>query len=212
MKRLIALVEGPGDVTAVPVLLRKLFQQNHDFDWMPGDPMKVGELPALRKKLRNFAEALRIKMNDGKCHGVLVLLDMEDGCPRDEAWALASDFAAFGLPYPVAVVFAYREYEEWLVASLPTIAPNVASLPNVLVRDYPIEGKRGVKEWLTRQMPAGTIYKETTDQASFTAYLNAELALECRSFQRLTKAVAEITRGNVATSRGVVSPTDPQQK
>lgn len=209
MKRLIALVEGPGDMTAVPVLLRKLFQQNNIFNWMPGDPMRVGELSALKKRLRNFAEALRIKMNEGKCHGVLVLLDMEDGCPRDEAWALAAEFATFGLPCPVAVVFAHREYEEWLVASLPTIAPHVACFPDTLARDYPIEGKRGVKEWLTRQMPAGTIYKETTDQASFTAHLNTDLALECRSFQRLTKAIDEIIAGSATTSRGVVSPIAP---
>lgn len=208
MKRLIALVEGPGDVTAAPVLLRKLLQKTNTYDWIPGDPMKVGELPALRKKLRNFAEALRIKMHEGKCHGVLVLLDLEDGCPRTEAWALAADFAAFGLPYPVAVVFAHREYEEWLVASLPTIAPNVSSLPDELQRDYPIEGKRGVKEWITRQMPTGTIYKETTDQAGFTALLEIDLALECRSFRRLYKAVSEIIAYSNSNGRGIVTPLE----
>ena len=136
MKQLIALVEGPGDLAAVPVLLRKLLQQANLFDWRPGDLMKVGELPALRKRLDKFAGALRIKMTSNQCHGVLVLLDLEDGCPRAEAWQLAAEFAAFGLPYPVAVVFAHRKYEEWLVASLPTIAPNSLSLANNLVRNY----------------------------------------------------------------------------
>ena len=206
MKQLIALVEGPGDLAAVPVLLRKLLQQANLFDWRPGDPMKAGELPALRKHLHRVAEALRIKMNAGKCHGVLVLLDLEDGCPRAEAWALAAEFAAFGLPYPVAVVFAHREYEEWLVASLPTIAPNSLSLADNLVRNYEPETKRGVKEWLSSHMPYGTIYKETIDQAVFTQHLDVALAQECRSFQRLLKAVSEITAPSEATSRGVATP------
>ena len=206
MKQLIALVEGPGDLTAVPVLLRKLLQQANSYDWMPGIPTRVGELPALRKHLHRVAEALRIKMNAGKCHGVLVLLDLEDGCPRAEAWALAAEFAVFGLPYPVAIVFAHREYEEWLVASLPSIAPNTSTLAGDLVRDYPVESKRGVKEWLTSRMPRGTIYKETIDQEAFTRHLDITLAQECRSFRRLLKAVGEITALSEATSRGVATP------
>ena len=206
MKRLIALVEGPGDVAAVPVLLRMLLQQATLFEWQPGDPMKVNGLAHLRKRLPSFAEALRIKMHEGKCHGVLVLLDLEDGCPRDEARALAAEFAAYGLPYPVSIVFAHREYEEWLVASLPTIAPRTFLLANELVRDYPAESKRGVKEWLTSKMPRGAIYKETTHQEEFTRSLDATLAAQCRSFRRLVHALSELTNLATSQTRGSATP------
>lgn len=209
MKRLIALVEGPGDQAAVPVLLRKLFKQAKRYDWQPGDMMRVGELPRLRKKLGNYAEALRIKMHEGTCHGVIVLLDLEDGCPRDEAWTLATEFAAFGLPYPVAVVFAHREYEEWLVASLTSIAPHTDLLPDGVRRDYEIETKRGVKEWLTDRMPAGRIYRETIHQEEFTSRLEPAYALECRSFQRLVAAVGELVAGSSLSEtdrRGSTTP------
>ena len=206
MKRLIVLVEGPGDVAAVPVLLRMVLQQANLFDWQPGDPMKVNGLTALRKRLPSFAEALRIKMNDNKCHGVLVLLDLEDGCPRAEAATLAAEFATYGLPYPISIVFAHREYEEWLVASLPTIAPCTSLLKDDLVRDYAIENKRGVKEWLTSKMPHGSIYKETTHQEEFTRNLDITLAQQCRSFQRLLHAVAELTNPPLPLVRGSATP------
>ena len=206
MRRLVTLVEGPGDMAAVPVLLHKLLRHNSVFDWQPGDSMRVGGLIPLRKRLSSFAETLRIKMHSGLCHGVLVLLDLEDGCPRDEAWALATEFASFGLPYPVCVVFAHREYEEWLVASLPTIAPQTQLLADGLTRNYPIEGKRGVKEWLTSNMPRGSIYKETTHQEEFTRSLDISLAQECRSFRRLVKAFDEVINQEAPCPRGVSSP------
>lgn len=212
MKHLITLVEGPGDVAAVPVLLRQLLRRAQAYDWQPADPMKVDGLGALRKRLTKFAEALRIKMNAGKCHGVLVLLDLDEGCPRAEALALAAAFAAFGLPYPVAVVFAHREYEEWLVASLPSIAPQVPLLPPGLLRTYAVEGKRGVKGWLTEQMPSGFIYKETTHQEEFTRYLDPDLAQECRSFRRLLSGLAEVITGAGqpdALRRGQATPLQP---
>ncbi len=195
MKYLTTLVEGPGDVAAVPVLLRQLLRRAQAYEWQPAEPMKVDGLGALRKRMTKFAEALRIKMNAGTCHGVLVLLDLDDGCPRAEAVALAADFAAFGLPYPVAVVFAHREYEEWLVASLPTIAPQTPLLSNDLTRDYAMESKRGVKGWLTAHMPSGCIYKETTHREEFTRHLDPDLAQECRSFRRLLGGMAEVLTG-----------------
>jgi len=194
MKRvIIPLVEGQGDVAAVPVLLRKLLKASGHYGWQPGPPMRVGGLLKLRQNLARTAEALRIKLRAGEGHAVLVLLDLDrDGCPRAEALALAAELAAFGLPGPVAVVLAYREYEEWLVASLPSIAPTTPLLPDALRRDYPAESKPGVKEWLTRQMPAGFIYRETIHQEAFSQHLSPELARECRSFQRLEHAIEEL--------------------
>lgn len=204
MKHLLTLVEGQGDVAAVPVLLRRLLKASARYDWQPGPPLRVGELPKLRQNLRRTAEALRIKMRAGECHAVLVLLDLDDGCPRAEALALAAEFAAFGLPAPVAVVLAHREYEEWLVASLETIAPATHLLPNVTRRDYPAETKRGVKEWLTRKMPAGSIYRETIHQEEFSQHLDAALARECRSFRRLESALVELLTS--APALGWTSP------
>ena len=204
MKRIITLVEGEGDVAAVPVLLRKLLKASGHYDWQPGGTMRVGELPKLRKNLMRIAEALRIKLRAGEGHAVLVLLDLDDGCPRAEALTLAAELAGFGLPAPLAVVLAHREYEEWLVASLASIAPTTPLLPDELRRDYPIESKRGIKEWLTRHMPAGFIYRETIHQEVFSQALTPALARECRSFQRLEHALSELVL--LPVTPGWISP------
>jgi Domain of unknown function (DUF4276) len=210
MNQLVLLVEGPGDVLATPFLLKKLLYGAGYYDWHVPTPLAVGELPKLRKVLDRRIEELRVKMMTGRCHGVLILLDLDDStaCPVAEARALAAELAGHQLPYPVAVVFARREYEEWLVASLPSIAPATPLLPNELRRDYPPESIRNPKGWLkghTRNQ-----YVETVHQAEFTRHLDPALAAECRSFQRLQHALAELLHHAAlpdTVRRGVTTPT-----
>ena len=213
---LVALVEGEGDQAAVPGLLRRLLlacAPPHEAPyWQPAKlpPMTVGELKDLYKRLDDHARTLRILMTQGNCRGALVLLDLDDEprCPKEEAVKLARAFGAYGLPYPVVVVFARREYEEWFVASLPSIVPQSALFPDKTTRrDYPPESKRGVKEWLAdRTTPK---YKPTHHQAELTRHLDPALARECRSFQRLEHAVAQLIQLAAlpeAERRGAVTP------
>ena len=91
----------------------------------------------------------------------------------------------------MAVVLARREYEEWLVASLASIAPRTALLPTALRRDYPPESKRDVKGWLGDHMEGA--YKPALHQPEFTRLLDPALAsAECRSFRRLETALAAL--------------------
>ena len=213
---IVALVEGEGDQAAVPHLLRRLLLDcapPHEAPyWQPAKlpPMKVGELKDLHSRLDAHARTLHIFMTQGNCRGALVLLDLDDEhrCPKDEAVKLAQAFGAYGLPYPVVVVFARREYEEWFVASLASIVPQSTLFPDKTTqRDYPAESKRGVKEWLEgRTTPK---YKPTHHQADLTRLLDPAQARECRSFQRLEHAIAELVHFASlpeAERRGVVTP------
>ena len=196
---IVALVEGEGDQAAVPVLLRRLLRACAPPDvapyWQPAQlpPLRVGSLIDVYARLDRLAGTLRILMTQENCRGALVLLDLdeEQQCPKAEAIKLARAFGAYGLPYAVVVVFARREYEEWLVASLESIAPrSLLFSDDTLRRDYPAESKRGVKEWLAKQ--TNPPYKATHHQAELTRHLDPDLARECRSFQRLEHAVAEL--------------------
>ena len=95
---------------------------------------------------------------------------------------------------PVAIVFAYREYEAWFLASMETIARDSGnSFRPDLVYQGDVETRRGVKEWLTHQMPLRQIYKPTLHQAGFTTLIDIDLAKQrSRSFRRLCHAVEEI--------------------
>ena len=104
----------------------------------------------------------------------------------------------FHLHCPVAIVFAHREYEAWFLASMETIARGSGnSFGPDLVYEGDVETRRGVKEWLTHQMPPRQIYKPTLHQAGFTALIDIELAQQrSRSFRRLCHAVEEIVHKN----------------
>lgn len=209
MRHLLVWVEGDGDQAAAPLLLRKLLNRAHRSDWHVPQPVRVGELPKLRKVLPRRAAEVGIKARTNACHALLVLLDLDNAqdCPVAEARVLAAELAAYQLPVPVAVVLARREYEEWLVASLPSIAPRTALLPDNLCRDYPPESKRDVKGWLQAHMEVA--YKPPTHQPEFTRLLDPALAAECRSFRRLETALTDLlerAEDPPANRQGVVSP------
>lgn len=210
MRHLTVWVEGDGDQAAVPLLLRKLLNRSHRADWHVPQPIRVGELPKLLKVLPKRAAEIGIKARAHACHALLVLLDLDDAqaCPVAVARTLAATLAGYQLPVPAAVVLARREYEEWLVASLPSIAPGTALLPDALRRDYPPESKRGVKEWLGHHM--GVAYKPPIHQPAFTRLFDPALAAaECRSFRRLETALAALLAqadDPPALRQGLVSP------
>jgi hypothetical protein len=181
MRTLHLLVEGEGDMQAAPVLLRRLLHEEHGrYDWLVDRKhvMKVWGLAKLRSKLADFMEHLRGK----SCDGALILLDLEDQLPCEEGPALAAEIAALQpLPFPVAVVFAYKEYEAWFLAGISSIATQSPHFANELT--YPNTG------------PAGAVFSA----------LGASLgrSAECsRCWQRggdgfATKAVSSDTRFNL---------------
>ena len=98
------------------------------------------------------------------------------GARRFDAPSLAARLRALNLPFPAAVVLAYRGYESLFLPCIEQLAgrllegvgpPRPGLRPDArYVGDF--EAKRGVKEWLTRQMPPGRAYKPTVDQLPLT--------------------------------------------
>jgi uncharacterized protein DUF4276 len=155
-----------------------------------------------------LGDFLRYAQQSPDTGATLVLLDLDDGCAYSEAQSLATNIRSFNLPYPVAIVFACREYEAWFLASLNTIAGEYG-LPEGLTYDGDIEARRGVKEWLTKQMPSGRIYKETIHQISMTHRIDLELARQnSRSFRRLCHAIDELVQAADGGIQGLVTPPD----
>ncbi len=193
MPCIIPIVEGHGERDAVPLLLRRILYRHQLWYWSAARPIQVGNLHKLKKKLAQFVVHAQ-KRKD--CGGILILLDLDDGCPAREAADLAKQIRNLHLCSPVAVVFAHREYEAWFLASMKAIARNNADrLPPNLRYEGDVEGRRGVKEWLTHQMPPGRKYNPAVDQAGFTNLIDIDLTQErSRSFRRLCHAVQELVQ------------------
>lgn len=202
MHCIIPIVEGPGDIEAVPALLTRILQDEGHWQWYIGRAHKAHNLDTLKNGLEYF---LRNAAKQKNCAAILILLDLDDGCPKEEAEKLAKEIKALNLAQPVAIVFAYREYEAWFLASLPTIAGH-HNLPSDVVYQGDPESKRDAKGWLKQRM-VGRRYNPTTHQKKFTSLIDLELAYEnSRSFQRLYHAIEQLLEAAETGDRGYVSP------
>ena len=210
MPKIVPIVEGEGDIRAVPVLLRRVLHESlQQYAWGVTSPKKAHGLPTLHRRLENY---LRYAAIEKDAQAILILLDLDDGCPAVEAQQLADDIRALSSKLPVAIVLAHREYEAWFLASVDTIVQqggqkyrfSSAFLQNP-TPPSDVESIRDAKGWISRQMIPGHRYKETLHQPSMTTLIDFDLAIQrSRSFRRLLHAVEFLVRH--AGERDLVSP------
>jgi hypothetical protein len=200
---IVPVVEGPGDVQAFPVLLRKiLYERISRYDIQIGNPKNGNGRGNLLKRFENYLEYAAI---EPRCGAILVLIDSDDDCPVNLAKNLADRCAAVATGKPTVIVCAAREYESWILASLSTVKGN-SGISEVASLTGDTETFKGVKGWLTNQMPLGRAYKETLHQAALTNWIDLNLAHDnSRSFRRLCHAVQELI-DSLDNGSGIITP------
>ncbi|MBN1317035.1 MAG: DUF4276 family protein [Anaerolineales bacterium] len=204
MLTLVPIIEGDGEVSALPLLLRRLFlevYQVYDVRIVrPKNAHGCGNLTATDQIERFVTYALL----EPECDGVLVLIDndaarglvernfLDDDCAPAFAHYLAERVRAIHPTKPVAIVVARWEYEAWFLASLETVGA-IVDLPEGTLYEGEVESERSAKGWIGRRLPPGRRYSETRDQARMTAYLDLESASRrSRSFRRLRHALEQL--------------------
>lgn len=113
------VVEGPGDVRAVPMLLRAHLATRNDYADVLGKPVPFhgkGNATTPGGIEGYVATAAR-----PGCVGVLVVLDADDELVCHEGPLLLAR-AQPVIAHPVVVAIAERDYEDWLFASVETLA------------------------------------------------------------------------------------------
>lgn len=192
-----SIVEGDGEVAALPVLLRRLAE------WKtPAVSARV--LPPIRVRKDRFLNrpeefSRHLQLAGGKCgHAgwILVLLDADDDCPAGRGPEIAARAAAVLSHRRVAVVLANREYEAWFIAASASL--NGFRTFQCHANDEQVEAEvpRNAKGWIGERMGIGA-YHGTTDQPAFSARMDLQLAFaRSRSFRKLC---AEWQRNMVAS-------------
>ena len=186
------IVEGPGDVQAAPILLRKILSDYLNcYDVGVLAPKRASGRGGL-DRVGGIEKFIRYAAITPDCEGILVLVDADSDCALDWAKQTCDRCRDVGVAVPIAVVCAVLEYEAWFLASFDSIRES-GRLNQGIMFDGDPENFGGVKEWFTQQMPLGRAYKETIDQASFTSLIDVSLARDnSRSFRRLCHAVDEL--------------------
>ena len=161
------LVEGHGEVQAAHNLIVRLTaEQGFYRPWTtPRRWLNLHQWESKHSRgVKAGAEVMRPKSDIG---ALLILRDEDDLCPKDLAPMMASRLESLMLPFPVAYVLLHPEYE---VLFLPCL--DCLGFPPWDGETW--ESRRGIKEWLSGQLPKGRSYKPTVDQLSMTQKLDFE--------------------------------------
>jgi hypothetical protein len=179
------IVEGDGEVAAVPLLLRRVAE------WRTPEvfPETLVPIRVRRDRFLNRDEEFQryLRLAAAKCKDggwILVLLDADDDCPVQLAQQVLTRAAACVAHCKVSVVFATREFEAWFIAAAASLDGHRGFAFNP-GETMGAEALRDAKGWLRQRMAGGT-YGETTDQPSFAARFDLQQAFDgSRSFRKL---------------------------
>ena len=179
------IVEGYGEVPAVPVLLRRLAELMDISFVKVGSPIRSKRtLLTQEEGLKNTVQMARSQPG---CTGIIVLFDADDDCPKELAPKILKWAQEAANPLPCSVVLPKREYEGWFLACVESLL-EARGIQPALPYDKDAEAKRDAKGELESRFGGEFRYYERTDQPAFSAL--ADLALvhaRSRSFRKLAK-------------------------
>ena len=187
------IVEGHGEVEAVPVLLRRLQAEAQAYGIGFGRPIRRHSSDLYNRE--KFQRALRLALQQESCGAVLILFDLEDGCPKEKVAELRQWVQEVNAPVPCEIVLAYREFESWLLAAGESLRDS-AGISIAATNNERSETRRNAKGALEEWMAANRSYAETVDQAPLTARFDMAIAHRYnRSFRRMVNAFGQLVRG-----------------
>jgi Domain of unknown function (DUF4276) len=186
----ILIVEGAGDVAAIPLLIRKVLYEHGIFHVQTAPRPKTNvEIGKLRQpgQLERYIEFCNRDAGDS----IVIAIDSDDHCPVAVGLEFATRIKRTGLRKPASVCLFNREYESIF---LPSIDRIVGAYPdfkwsNTAVAQQP-EAIRDVKGTISKMMSADRAYKPTRDQARFTDAIDlAVTRAASRSFRHFEKSL-----------------------
>lgn len=177
------IVEGHGEVSAVPILLRRIFHELFGFTTVqilrpirqPRDKLLENRDECLQKSLNLAVQKLRQAGAPPAVHLVLVILDADEECAARVGPQFLKQAENLRADAQISVVLAVWEYETWFVAAAESLSKYL-DLRGQAVPENP-EGASCRKSWIEARW-RGTRYSESVDQPKLTAAMDLHC---CRS-------------------------------
>ena len=194
MPKIVAIVEGDGEVEAVPLLIRRIGAEV--------SPLVSPEIPrpirVRRNRILKEGELERYvalaAARAGDRGRIMILLDANGDCPSELAPDILQRARAVRSDLRVEVVLAKCEYEAWLISAIDSVAGTRGIHPDVSAPSDP-ESIRGAKEWLRKHSAYQQhgAYQPTADQAALTARFDMASARErSPSFDKMWRATSAL--------------------
>jgi hypothetical protein len=178
------IVEGHGETSAVPILIRRIFEERRpDLTVQIPPPLRLSRGKIIKpSELSRAVELMARKAGEGA--PLLIVIDADDDCPAELGPQLLAHARSARADRELGVVVAQREFEAWYLASASSLRGK-SGLPDDLVSPPNHEQIRDAKGWLDQRMPSG--YSPTLDQPKFAALISFEQARANGSFLRFER-------------------------
>ena len=191
MGRIATIVEGHGEVEAVPILLRRIAQ-----DVFPGYAVNIPR--PIRVKRRQILKPGELERSvdlaarrAGAGGGVLILLDANSDCPATLGPELLQRATEARKDRTIRVVLTKTEYEAWFLAAARSIAGRHGIADPIAPPPDP-ESIRDAKGWLSARMPPRRSYRATIHQPALTAIFDLHSARPAPSFDKMWRDVSSL--------------------
>ena len=185
MRVVAPIVEGDGEVAALPILLRRIGAWlSPEVPTTIAQPIRVRRDRFLNRDEDFHRHLLLAAAKSGEGGWILVVLDADDDCPAKLGPQVLERARAIVPHRSVSVVLANREYEAWFLAAARSLHGQRGFTLDCPPRFDP-ERPRDAKGWLANRMAMGK-YREMTDQPAFSANMDLQQAFDLsRSFRKL---------------------------
>lgn len=177
------IVEGHGEVAALPILLRRISSELGQRTPEIVQPLRLpkGKIQKESELARAVELMARKTAPDG---GILVLLDADDDCPAVWGPRLLGWARKARADRGISIVLAHVEFETWFLHAASSLRGK-RGLAEDLISPPDPEKVRDPKGWLAQRLPNG--YSETVDQPALAALFNWQLAEASPSFSKLLR-------------------------
>jgi hypothetical protein len=185
LKTICAIVEGDGEVAAMPIVLRRLQERFGPADYVHvAAPIRVHKDRFLNREEEFRRHLLLAAAKCGEEGWILVVLDADDSCPVALAQSIRARASAYVPHRPIAVVIPNREFEAWFIAAAESLN-GIRGFEWNPTEQTDAEVPRNAKGWMKERMSSRS-YGETTDQPAFSARFDLDqAAANSRSFRKM---------------------------
>ncbi|WP_338702290.1 DUF4276 family protein [Streptomyces sp. Q6] len=171
-----SVVEGEGELSALPTLLRRLAYEAEIWDAHVRKPHRIGRGHLVKAGgIESAVDEVARRVPAQAPGGVLVVIDADDDCPAGLGPELLRRAKAARPDRRVSVVLANREFEAWFIAAAPSLGGH-RELAHDLAVPADCETRRDCKGWLTHHRTDGQPYKPNADQAALAEVFDMEMA------------------------------------
>lgn len=191
-----SVVEGEGEIFALPVVLRRLMFSMSIWNADIQRPFLINRGKLIKQGgLEAAVEGVARRLSPSAPGGILILIDADDDCPAELGPTLLRRAQAVRPDRRIAVVLANREFEAWFLAAAPSLGGRAGLSDGLPVPEHS-ERPRDCKGWLSQHRSDGGSYRPRVDQAALADAFDLGMARRnAPSFDKFCRDVNYLVTG-----------------